>query len=493
MKKIFVAGLVAAVVVAVCPWWLGGVAVRRLDHVFQSLPERASYLRIAQDKWTNGWLRSEQDVTFELVLPGINPRTPVMHRGSQDARGMLKAAATQQIPNAVPLRLPKSLRFTVHNIVLHGPLLGTSGIGLARVESRLVLSDAVRGKLMDILGTDEPIHVISRLGFFGGSTTTLSGEGRKAMLSKINPAAGDSSIAWDDFRLTTHVSSGAEGYDISGRQPKLEISNTKSALNTVASDITVKGSGKRITKDLYDGGVTLGIGKLTIAYKSQDVEVDALEYATDSDRKGDFLNSGIKIGAGEIHDKMLEAFGIQLKQVHFDFSLRHLHLDTLQTLMTALRDTDRRPDGVAGQAGRHLRHSGRAGTGGHVSRWWGRFRVGRGQGAAQARRRPAGQSHRISAGRPEDQRQGTAVATGSASAGHAAGCAAARALTKGPAYVAGRVGLRRRRAKRSVALRSARAMPGSKAEWPASGTTMSSASGQARCRCQALRIGQTTS
>jgi hypothetical protein len=45
----------------------------------------------------------------------------------------------------------------------------------------------------------------------------------------------------------------------------------------------------------------------------------------------------------------------------------------------------------------------------------------------------------------------------------------------------------------SVAARSARALPGSNAEWPASGTMTNFDLGQALCRCQALRMGQTTS
>ena len=47
----------------------------------------------------------------------------------------------------------------------------------------------------------------------------------------------------------------------------------------------------------------------------------------------------------------------------------------------------------------------------------------------------------------------------------------------------------RHEAKRSVAARSARAIPGSVAECPASGTTTKSASGQARCRSHAVMIG----
>src|SRR6516162_10166770 len=48
-------------------------------------------------------------------------------------------------------------------------------------------------------------------------------------------------------------------------------------------------------------------------------------------------------------------------------------------------------------------------------------------------------------------------------------------------------------AKRSVAETSSWVMPGSKAEWPASGTMRSWARGQARCSSQAILAGQSTS
>src|SRR5215813_11539475 len=47
--------------------------------------------------------------------------------------------------------------------------------------------------------------------------------------------------------------------------------------------------------------------------------------------------------------------------------------------------------------------------------------------------------------------------------------------------------------KRSVASTSALVMPGSRTEWPASPTTINSASGHARWSFHALIIGQTTS
>ena len=48
------------------------------------------------------------------------------------------------------------IRFTVRNEILHGPVLWPASLGIARVNTRLVLSDDIRKKLIETFGTDEP-------------------------------------------------------------------------------------------------------------------------------------------------------------------------------------------------------------------------------------------------------------------------------------------------------------------------------------------------
>ena len=68
--------------------------------------------------------------------------------------------------------------FTVHNEILHGPVLWFSAVGLARVNSQVVLDPVVRKEVVKLFGTDDPVRVSTRIGFFGGATTTFSGEAR---------------------------------------------------------------------------------------------------------------------------------------------------------------------------------------------------------------------------------------------------------------------------------------------------------------------------
>ena len=65
------------------------------------------------------------------------------------------------------------LRFTIRNEVWHGPVLGLSGLGIARVKTHLVLSDETQKKIAEIFGPKDPLEIVTRVGFTGGGTTTL--------------------------------------------------------------------------------------------------------------------------------------------------------------------------------------------------------------------------------------------------------------------------------------------------------------------------------
>ena len=69
MKKIVVAGVVLLLVLVVAPWGVGRVAEKRVNDGLDQLVKEAPYLSIAERKWTRGWFRSEQEVTFEVLGP----------------------------------------------------------------------------------------------------------------------------------------------------------------------------------------------------------------------------------------------------------------------------------------------------------------------------------------------------------------------------------------------------------------------------------------
>jgi uncharacterized protein YdgA (DUF945 family) len=315
MKKIIVA-VVVVLLLATAPAWMGGIARNRIDHAFGELPKDAPWLKVVENKWTSGWLHSEHSTTFELVLP-------------------------QQLLAAIPAGRGKPIRVSLRDDMRHGPILGSAGIGLARLDSRLVLSEEISKMLTEVLGPEAAVQVVTKMAFFGGTTTTVSGKGRSIPLNKLTPNAGDGAIAWDDFKLVVGIGPHFDTYDMDGRLPRIEVKDGKAGEQLLVSDITVKGGGKRVVGELYGGDATFGIGKFSFTAGGQPrVQINGMKYQFDSSKKDDFFEYAARFGAGEVQSKDLEAIGIQLKEAHFDLAVHHLHTDTLQKLMADLREAN---------------------------------------------------------------------------------------------------------------------------------------------------------
>jgi uncharacterized protein YdgA (DUF945 family) len=318
MRKSYTAAALAVAVVLIIvfvgPGLLGRVAHARIDKDLDELGGRAPYLQVVDHSWTPGWFTSGLVVTLEFIPAGLGPQ-----------------AAGTGLAGLPPKR------FTVRSELLHGPLLGTSGMGLVRIKSHVVLGDEIRAKFVEFLGTDEPVHLTTRLGLFGGATLTLAGEGRtvKVDASGANP----DTLAWDDFKLVFSGGSGGKSYDVAGRQPRIEFSDAAGSSHVLLAGLRLEGDGRRVTQDLYDGKMQLAIGSLRVK-KGPDppLEVNDLRYDVASIAEGDYFKYVFKLGTGAVKYAALDATGLRLKEVHYDFTLGHLHVATLQKMMEGFRE-----------------------------------------------------------------------------------------------------------------------------------------------------------
>lgn len=338
MKKLVAILVVALVVVAGAgPWFMGRVAHARVDEGLDALVEKVPYIRVAERRWIAGWFRSESRVTFEFVLPGAGNRPVAALADAAPADEPAGESAPQAIPK-FPVMPP--LRFSVHSEVLHGPLLGAAGIGIARLDSRLVVNEAIRSKLIEVLGTDEPLRIRTRLAFLGGGTTTFSGDARTVPLSRFGIPQAHGSIAWDAFRLSIGISGKGRSYTVSGRQPRIEFRSEDGREHVLLTDLSVGGDSSQVTEDLYAGKVGVGVGKVSIASgRSPPVDVSAIRYDVESTSKGDYFDYALRMGSGEVKTPSLDALKFQLREVHYDMTLRHLHTPTLQKLVRSLRES----------------------------------------------------------------------------------------------------------------------------------------------------------
>src|SRR5688572_5005739 len=346
MKKLVIGVVVLAALLVVAPWGVGRLAEKRLDRGLEKLVEVAPYLTVVERKYTQGWFKSEQVVTFEVFstwMKALSPKameeamskgaTPDVEADDANASDAVEdtvadaieadAAPTEDSPAPeepapdVP-KLNEMMRFTVRNEILHGPVLGLSGFGIARVDSHLVLSDEIRKEIEQVFGPKTPLEVSTRIGFLGGGTTTFKSEGRT-----IKPKDSKAEISWDTFKLAIGYSKDADKYDLDGKWPKLEVNDRGENTKFVMTKLTMDGDGERVQGDLYDGDVTLAIDQFSFAGKDgENVEVNDVSYVVSSNTKGDFTGMSAKMGFGKVKAKELAAQGIDLEEFHYDIAVR---------------------------------------------------------------------------------------------------------------------------------------------------------------------------
>ena len=357
MKKIIAVVVVLALLLGVAPWGIGQLAEKRVNAGLDQLVQQAPYLSIVERKWTRGWFRSEQEVTFELFGPMLKavqaaiaaeklktseqsaeaaqPESdaPPDPAAKLPAAPAASAGSDSPAPPAGQANFPISLRFTVRNEVLHGPVLWPASLGVARINTKFELNEEIRKALMDSFGTDDPLQVSTRVGFFGGATTRLSGDGRTI---KVKNDQG--SFSYDAFKLDLDYSGKFDKVGMDGDWPRFEFSNPKTGESVLVKDMELKGSGKRVLGDLYDSDFKFTVDKMSLVGTDKSVtEIDGVHYVVESDFKDDFASISTRTGSGKVQNKALSDLKLDLDEINYDMTFRRLHTPTLAKLMTDMK------------------------------------------------------------------------------------------------------------------------------------------------------------
>ena len=368
-KTVVVVVVVLVLLLGVAPWGIGRVAEQRVNAGLDRFLQEAPYLTIVERKWTPGWFRSEQVITFEVLGPwmrAMNPATVLADiekaenaaTAGEDRNGevdesarQLEAASpkTSAEPGAAdeagsadggeaplaeaPAANFPPIRFTVHNEILHGPVLWPASFGFARINTRLVMSEDIRKALVEVFGTDEPVKLSSRVGFLGGGSTRLYGDGRTV---KIKDEPGE--LKYDDFEFKVGFSKNFDDIDFDGSWPKLEVSNGKSGEHLAVDGMSLVGESERALGDLYASTFKFSIdGIRLIDASNQETAVENIHYAVVSNFDKGYMDATAKLGSGRIKSPALAQLNFELNETHYEFTLRHLHAETLQNLVSSIK------------------------------------------------------------------------------------------------------------------------------------------------------------
>jgi uncharacterized protein YdgA (DUF945 family) len=367
VKKItiIVLALLAALVMA--PWGIGQLAEKRVNAGLDRIVLEAPYLSIVERSWTRGWFRSEQQITIEVVGPwarAMNPAT-VLEEFKKTQEAGEAAMAAEEAANAAPAdseparsaepspaaepdaaASPETpaetapippVRFTIRNEILHGPVLWPASLGIARVNTKVDLGPEVRKKIMEYFGTDEPVRMSTRVGFLGGGTTRFYGDGRSIKLKD------GGTLEYDDYELDISYSGDLDDIDGEGSWPQVNISNQDGS-KVVVNKVTLTSTSERIQGDLYDTDFSFLIDTVrVIAVDKSESVVEGVHYVVDTGLDKEFMNVGAKLGTGNIKSKALEDLKLEVREAHYDFTVRRLHAETLAKLSTEFKEMYGKP------------------------------------------------------------------------------------------------------------------------------------------------------
>ena len=239
----------------------------------------------------------------------------------------------KQGPASRRCRISRQIRFTVRNEILHGPVLWPFGLGIARVNSKFVVSDEIRKFLVDYLGTDEPVRVSTRIGFLGGGPRASPAKDARSR-SRTRPGT----LSYDDFDLDFGYAKNFDRTDIDGKWPRLEFADANKGENILVKNMTLDGDSKRALGDLYAGDFKFHVGELRVtgADKAETL-VEDLHYGGVVDVKDDFMNMSLQLGTGNVRNKELADLKLDINEIHYDFSLRRLHAATVQKMIDSMK------------------------------------------------------------------------------------------------------------------------------------------------------------
>jgi uncharacterized protein YdgA (DUF945 family) len=103
-------------------------------------------------------------------------------------------------------------------------------------------------------------------------------------------------------------------------------------------------SSERVKGHLYQTDAELSIDGLLIQGEDlPETTVKDMQFVIDSEDDGDFMSIATRLGSGRIAGGLVQAQGAEFTAMHFDFTVRRLHTDTLVSISNSMAESYQRP------------------------------------------------------------------------------------------------------------------------------------------------------
>ncbi|HKS55093.1 MAG TPA: YdgA family protein [Steroidobacteraceae bacterium] len=312
---ILVIGYVAA------SWGLGRAVHSGFDAwEQQTATQPLPMLKIVERRHTPGVFSSVEDVTFEFNS-AIFDQFEQKRRQEQQRAGGDDEDAAEEPTNKPPVR------FTVRNDIKHGPLPGFTGIGMGRIDSKLLWTEDARKELDQFLPGREPVEISTLLGLLGGSSSHVTSPAFDFKDEK-------STVAWKGFEGDFSVGRNLGSIGCNATAPGLSLYDADGT-GAKFEALKLTCDGDRVFDEFYNGTVNLEIAN--VEGRTRDgtpMRMQKFSYASDVRAEGEYLNMAAKVGVGA-----LDFLQYDLSEIKYHLSLRHLHGPTYAALMRKMQSS----------------------------------------------------------------------------------------------------------------------------------------------------------
>ncbi|MES1196132.1 MAG: YdgA family protein [Steroidobacter sp.] len=310
MKKLIIAAIGIVVIAALycgATWYSAVLAQQRGAQMIERMTDRSrGMIKVVARKQQIHFFTASEDVTLSINNPVIRQ---LIHTGVDES------ADTQ---------------FTVHNDVAFGPFPGFRSVGMARIETTLVLTPGQRKKLIAAIGTDQPLQFLTTLDYFGKSHFDVI-----SSPLEFHSANKEEGGAWKGGRLRLNFTTDLAAATFNGSAPGLAVNGKDNSVLHV-DEITLNGAVQSRFEVLFTGNETFGVGNISF---SDPAKADSafmaknLAYDIHSTADDQFINFGVAADSGEIAYK-----STHLKEAHFDFGTSHIDAKSLASLYKTVQD-----------------------------------------------------------------------------------------------------------------------------------------------------------
>jgi uncharacterized protein YdgA (DUF945 family) len=354
MKKTLITVVILLLLYPVGSWLMGFAIEQRVESLAEQGQVMVPQLRVTQ-KTRQGVLASDDDFSYELGstlkatrhyhrgwFSSVDEATVEVSRSALDALPPLKPAVSITASGGSE---PAPFRFSVRTVIHHGPVCGWTCFALAGAEAHVSFTGPLQTSLARLFGNREPFTIRTRLAFFGGGSATMSSPAFES-----TQTGQDARVSWGGLDGTMHYGARQDWYDIAATAPSLRVDGAKRTLQV--DGVSLGARAKRLLRTLYVGDSRMEVRRLIVTGedKARDVTIENMLFVNQSHAQDHYMSVTYQLGAGAIVTQPLT-----LTSGHVDLTWKHLGIDSLESLTTAMREAGRETNAAVAPAARAQR------------------------------------------------------------------------------------------------------------------------------------------